>query len=115
MAAIVALAAGATGVVVTGTAQASFGSHHMMVFTTADVHGVFYSTSNSAGESITYCAALPDHASNEAVDGGIDVIDGKPVTMITFSSSTCTNGYVKRFDLTAPDDDGLTNWWVNLQ
>jgi hypothetical protein len=59
--------------------------------------------------------AYADRSSVEWVDGGMDIRNGKAVRMITFTSTTCTDGYIKAFDLVGPETDGDTNWRVNLQ
>jgi hypothetical protein len=95
-------------------ASADAGSHHVKVYVTASVNSVYYSTSNSSGANIIYCATLPHHEGTEWFDGGMDVRNGRSVTMITFGSGNCSDTYLKRFDMTAPESDGFTNWWVNL-
>jgi hypothetical protein len=89
-------------------------SHHVMAYVELDVKGIYYSTSNSEGIPITRCVTLPSRGATQWIDGQMDVRDGRPVTIITFGSWNCTDSYMKRFDMTAPQADGLTNWWVNL-
>jgi hypothetical protein len=67
------------------------------------------------GDSITFCAALPQRTSAQWVDGGMDIANGRAVRMITFTSTTCTDGYIKAFDLVGPETNGDTNWPVTLQ
>jgi hypothetical protein len=95
--------------------SASITKHVVFVYVQPDVASVFYSTVEPAGVPFTACRKLAPHNTTTWLEGGQTVVDGKPVTMITFSSDNCTNGYMKRFDRTAPDQDGLVNWWVDLR
>lgn len=106
----------AGGLAVSAPSFAGTGAHHIMVYVQPEVMSVFYNTSNDLGDSIVGCAALTQpHGSPQWVDGGMDMLDGMPVRMITFQSSNCSAGYIKAFDLVGPMPDGNTNWWVDLQ
>jgi hypothetical protein len=105
----------AGGLAVSAPSFADMGSHHVMAYVQPEVGSIFYSTSNNLEDSISFCATLSQHGSTEWVDGGMDILDSRAVRMITFQSTSCTDGYIKQFDLVGPTMDGNTNWWVDLQ
>jgi hypothetical protein len=105
----------ASGLAVSAPSFADAGFHHVRANVQPEVNSIFYSTSSHLEEPITFCAALPQRTSAQWVDGGMDIANGKAVRMITFASPTCTDGYIKAFDLVGPKMDGDTNWWVTLQ
>jgi hypothetical protein len=111
------LAAGATAAIaVPSNAQAAgWNAHHIMVMAPSSAHSVFYITSTTTQPNFTTCRTISDHPNGRWVDGRMDVYNGAPIQMITFSSANCTTGYIKSTGrLTAPTTN-MTNWWVNLR
>ncbi|HET9655715.1 MAG TPA: hypothetical protein VFP72_10200 [Kineosporiaceae bacterium] len=109
------LAAGTAAIALPSSAQAAWGGHHIMVLAPSSARSVLYITSTATQSSYVTCRTISGHPDGRWVDGQMDVYDGAPIRMITFSSTNCSAGYIKATgQWQAPGWDGLSNWWVNL-
>jgi hypothetical protein len=112
LAAIATAVATTVGLVLTVAPSASAaGMHHLMVYKPDYVNSVYISTVDGAGRSYTACSELGPWGEGWR-DGQQELFDGRRVTLITFTSWNCTNGYTLRRDFTVPTNDGLRNFWA---
>jgi hypothetical protein len=99
-----------------GTTSPAFarddGLHHLMVYKPDGINSVYINTTNPSGAPFTACRPLSPGTG--WVDGNQDLVDGRQVNLITFTSSTCTFGYSISRTFTVPTGDGLENFWANM-
>lgn len=95
-----------------GSAQGA-SALNLMVKISPQVQSIYISTVTPYGTPFTACRQLNKIRTTGWVDGK-SIYFGAKTTVISFSSTNCTYGYMTRRDFVTPANSKLTNYWLTM-